>query len=288
MKTLKTIAELQTAIAEVRTPDKTVGLVPTMGALHNGHLSLVDVAKRQCDIVVVSIFVNPTQFNNPDDLSNYPRNLDADLQLLEKNGHCDIVFAPSVEEVYPEPDNRQFNFGSLAEVMEGKYRPGHFNGVAQVVSKLFDYVKPDKAFFGEKDFQQLVIIRKMTADLGLNIKIVGCPIVREKSGLAVSSRNVLLDEKGQKVAPKIYDALQDYSGKMGFYTPEALKKIVLDRLGCVKGLEVEYFSLCDGNTLQEISDWGDSDYVVGCITVYAGDNRIRLIDNFVYKDNRDD
>ncbi len=281
MRIVTTIAELKTAVAQARKDGLTVGLVPTMGALHNGHLSLVNKACNECQFVVVSIFVNPTQFNNPDDLRTYPRTLDADTALLSNNTKANVVFAPSVEEVYPEPDTRQFSFGAIAEVMEGKYRPGHFNGVAQVVSKLFMFVEPDKAFFGEKDFQQLAIIRKMVADLQLNIEIVPCPIVREADGLAVSSRNTLLTEQFRSVAPHIAATLRASVEKMKELSPKQTIEWVTNQINSFGGLEVEYYSIVDGLTLQDIANWNDTNYVVGCITVYAG--KVRLIDNICYK-----
>lgn len=281
MKIVSTIAELKAATAEARKQNKIVGLVPTMGALHKGHLSLVNKACSECQFVVVSIFVNPTQFNNPEDLRTYPRTLEADTRLLADNTNADIVFAPTVEEVYPEPDTRQFSFGPLAEVMEGKYRPGHFNGVAQIVSKLFMFVEPDKAFFGEKDFQQLAIIRQMVKDLDMNIEIVPCPIVREDDGLAVSSRNTLLTDEFRAVAPFIQETLRKSVEKMSEMTPQETIEWVCRKINNYGNLEVEYYSIVDGLTLQDIESWDDTDYVVGCITVYAG--KVRLIDNITYK-----
>ena len=189
MEIVRKIADLQDIIAEAKNNGKRIGLVPTMGALHEGHLTLVRRCKEDNDICVVSVFVNPTQFNNPVDLDKYPRTPEKDSALLESVG-CDIVFMPEAEEVYPEPDTRIFDLGEIDKVMEGKMRPGHFNGVCQVVSKLFDYVKPHVSYFGEKDFQQVAVIRKMTKDLGLDLDIVQVPIVREESGLAMSSRNM--------------------------------------------------------------------------------------------------
>ena len=281
MKIVTTISELKTAVAAARNEGKTVGLVPTMGALHKGHLSLVGRACDECQFVVVSIFVNPTQFNNPDDLRTYPRTLDADVELLTANTRADVVFAPTAQEIYPEPDTRVFELGPIAEVMEGKYRPGHFNGVCQIVSKLFMYVEPDKAYFGEKDFQQLAIIRKMVADLKFNIEIVPCPIVREESGLAVSSRNVLLTEASRKIAPLIHKALKASVTLMTDHTPKETANWVVGQLNSTKGFEVEYYDIVDGNTLQTITSWNETNYVVGCITVYAG--KVRLIDNITYK-----
>lgn len=281
MKIVTTISDLKSAVSEAHKAGKIVGLVPTMGALHKGHLSLVTKACSECQFVVVSIFVNPTQFNNPDDLRTYPRTLDADTKLLNDNASVDIIFAPTAEEVYPEPDTRVFNFGPIAEVMEGKYRPGHFNGVAQIVSKLFMFVEPNKAYFGEKDFQQLAIIRKMVSDLNFNIQIIPCPIVRENDGLAVSSRNVLLTPESREIAPLIHSALKASISLMADHTPAETVKWVIGQLNSTKGLEVEYYDIVDGNTLQSIKTWNETDYVVGCITVYAG--KVRLIDNITYK-----
>lgn len=281
MKVVTTISALKSAVSEARKENKQVGLVPTMGALHEGHLSLVNKACEECDFVVVSIFVNPTQFNSPEDLRTYPRTLEADKSLLESQTRADVIFAPTVEEVYPEPDTRIFDFGPLAEVMEGKYRPGHFNGVGQIVSKLFMFVEPDKAYFGEKDFQQLAIIRKMTKDLKMDIDIVPCPIVREADGLAKSSRNTLLTKESREVAPQIYAALKGSKQLTTDRTPKEVAQWVVGQLNSTEGLEVEYYEIVDGNTLQPINTWQETDYAVGCITVYAG--KVRLIDNITYK-----
>ncbi|WP_439183134.1 pantoate--beta-alanine ligase [Carboxylicivirga taeanensis] len=281
MQVVHTVAELQ-ALLE-KGGNKQIGFVPTMGALHHGHLSLVEQASQQSDIVVVSIFVNPTQFNNAKDLERYPRDLDTDLQALS-SVRCDYVFAPSVDEVYPEEDKRLFDFGALEKVMEGKYRPGHFNGVAQVVSRLFNMVKPDKAFFGLKDFQQLAIIREMTRQLDLPIKIVPCQIVREEDGLAMSSRNMLLTDKQRKNAPAIARTLFESCNFAPKLSVEDVKKQVVEAINATEGLEVEYFEIVDGDTLQAVDSWDKSDYIVGCIAVFAGE--IRLIDNMTYK-NRD-
>ncbi|NPA37765.1 MAG: pantoate--beta-alanine ligase [Chlorobi bacterium] len=280
MRIVKTKKELGDIVGEKKAAGLTVGFVPTMGALHDGHLSLVEEARKDSDFVVVSIFVNPTQFNNPEDLETYPRDLDKDIKLLEKYS-VEVVFAPSVEEMYPEEDTRHFDFGQLDKVMEGKYRPGHFNGVAQVVSKLFDYVKPDKAFFGEKDFQQLAIIRRLVKDLGMGVEVVGCPIVREPDGLAMSSRNQLLTPEMRKNAPVIaktlFDSLNFAAGK----TVKQTRDAVVNRINETNMLKVEYFDIVDGDTLQTVENWDDSDYIVGCIAVFAG--KVRLIDNVTYK-----
>lgn len=256
-----------------------IGFVPTMGALHQGHLSLVMRSKRENEVTVVSIFVNPTQFNDSRDLEKYPRTLDADINLLSQVG-CDIVFAPTVDEMYPEKDTRIFNFGTLETVMEGKHRPGHFNGVAQIVSKLFDAVQPHIAYFGEKDFQQLAIIREMVKQLDYTITIAGCPIVRESSGLALSSRNMLLSAEEHKKAPIIYQILSESCIFVAQKQPHEVRNWVLNKFQNT-GLDVEYFEIVDGYSLQPVSSWNESDYIVGCIAVFCG--KIRLIDNIPFK-----
>ena len=272
------VAELNAALANC--PKEGVGFVPTMGALHRGHRSLVERARKENDTVVVSVFVNPTQFNDKSDLERYPRTLEADCALLTSLG-ADCVFAPSVEEVYPEPDTRVFDFTPLDKVMEGVYRPGHFNGVAQIVSKLFMYVQPDCAYFGEKDFQQLAIIREMVRQLNLKLEIVGCPIVRETDGLALSSRNALLTSEQRVMALNISKTLfisLEYAKK---HTLEETKQMVMDTIASTEGLELEYYEVVNGVTLQTVHTWDDAEYIVGCITVYCG--KVRLIDNIRYK-----
>lgn len=280
MKVVNTIKELNELLEIYRGEGKAVGLVPTMGALHAGHLSLVKRAMAENDAVVVSIFVNPTQFNDKNDLKNYPRTLDADCVLLESVG-ATVAFAPSVEEMYPTADTREFSFGMLDKVMEGACRPGHFNGVAQIVSKLFYAVSPDRAYFGEKDFQQLAIIREMVRQLAFDIEIVGCPIVREEDGLAMSSRNTLLSEEERERALTISGTLFASVDFAKVNSLEATKAFVEDMINDTPGLELEYYQIVDGNTLQEIEEWGDSDYVVGCIALFCGN--VRLIDNIKYK-----
>ena len=280
MELIKTKQELNIKIAQLRKKNKTIGFVPTMGALHQGHLSLVESAGKHCDVVVVSIFVNPNQFNDPGDLERYPRDLEKDMGLLE-NTACELLFAPAVEEVYPEPDQRVFDFGELDKVMEGEHRPGHFNGVAQVVSRLFEMVKPDKAFFGQKDFQQLAIVREMERQLNLGIEIVACPIVRESDGLARSSRNTLLTKKHRKSAPLIAKTLKESCNFDPFKDIAEVKEYVIRNINGDENLEVEYFDIVDGDTLKAVDRWADSPYIVGCIAVFAG--KIRLIDNIIYK-----
>lgn len=254
-----------------------------MGALHKGHLSLVERARRENDIVIVSVFVNPTQFNNANDLATYPRTEEADCSLLEEAG-VDIAFIPTVEEMYPEPDTRQFDLGPVAEVMEGPMRPGHFNGVAQIVSKLFYLARPVRAYFGEKDFQQIAVIRRMVELEGgfEGLEIVSCPICRAEDGLALSSRNVRLTPEQRAVAPAIYKVLSQ-SAASPLPTVKDTQRDVMEQLNSLPFMKVEYFTIVDGLTMQPISSWNETDYAVGCITVYCGD--VRLIDNITYKKN---
>jgi len=280
MEVVTKIADLQKKIAEIRTNGGTVGLVPTMGALHNGHLELVKRCVAENSICVVSVFVNPTQFNDKNDLLHYPRTLDADCKLLESAG-CAIAFAPEVEEMYPVEDTRVFNLGAVAEVMEGKYRPGHFNGVAQIVSKLFDAVQPDRAYFGEKDFQQIAVIRSMVKLLNYPVEIVACPIVREDDGMALSSRNLRLTPEQRKNAVSISQTLFKSRTFAEQHSVAETIDYVVNTLNSVPDLNVEYFEVVNGNTLLSINDWSDSDYIVGCITVYCGE--VRLIDNIAYR-----
>ena len=280
MKVISTIKELKSVLDECRAAGKSIGLVPTMGALHQGHASLVERAVKENDVVVVSVFVNPTQFNDKNDLKNYPRTLEADCALLEKVG-AEIAFAPTVEEMYPTEDTRQFSFAPLDTVMEGACRPGHFNGVAQIVSKLFYAVEPDKAYFGEKDFQQLAIIREMTRQLSLKLEIVGCPIIREADGLAMSSRNTLLTPEERERALTISHALFASLDYAAGNTLSETKAFVENIINETPGLDLEYYQIVDGNTLQEIKDWSESEYIIGCIALFCG--KIRLIDNIKYK-----
>ncbi len=280
MKVVRTISELKSLISGFKKEGKQVGLVPTMGALHAGHMSLVSRARKENDIVAVSVFVNPTQFNNKEDLRTYPRTEEQDCALLEAAG-CDVVFVPSVEEIYPEEDTRVFDLGPVAEVMEGKFRPGHFNGVAQIVSKLFSFVEPDKAYFGEKDFQQIAVIRRMVELEGFKLEIVSCPIKREDDGLALSSRNVHLSEEQRKIAPNIYRVLKESCNFASNHTVAETVAMVTEELNKLPQLEVEYYEIVNGLTMQPVENWNDAPYVVGCITVYCGD--VRLIDNITYK-----
>lgn len=281
MKLIQTIQELRTELDALRKEGKTIGLVPTMGALHAGHASLVKRAVAENDVVVVSDFVNSTQFNDKNDLLKYPRTLDADCKLLEECG-ASFVFAPSVEEIYPEPDTRQFSYAPLDTVMEGKFRPGHFNGVCQIVSKLFLIVEPTRAYFGEKDFQQLAIIREMVRKYPFNLEIVGCPIVREADGLALSSRNARLSDEQRIQALQISKTLFASVEYAQTHTLAETKAFVESAISTAEGLRLEYFEIVDGNSLQTVCDWKDGSYIVGCITVFCGE--VRLIDNIKYKE----
>lgn len=282
MKVVHTIEELRGELGQARAEGKKIGMVPTMGALHAGHASLVKRSVAENGLTVVSVFLNPTQFNDKKDLEKYPRTLDADCALLESIG-ADVVFAPSVEEMYPEPDTRKFSYPPVDTVMEGAYRPGHFNGVCQIVSKLFAAAEPDRAYFGEKDFQQIAVIRAMVEDLKMPVEIVPCPVVREESGLAMSSRNTLLTDEERTVAAHINAVLVKSKNFATNHTLKETRRYVVDALNAIVGLEVQYFSIVDGRTLQELEAWTDSDYVVGCITVFCGSQPIRLIDHVKYR-----
>lgn len=279
MRTINSVSELKDTVKMLKSQGKSVGLVPTMGALHEGHISLVTRCRKENDVVVVSVFVNPTQFNNKEDLRTYPRTEEADKRLLEAAG-CDVVFMPTVEEVYPEPDNRVFNLGPVAEVMEGAMRPGHFNGVAQIVSKLFMYVEPDRAYFGEKDFQQIAVIREMVRQEGFRLEIVPCPIVREADGLAKSSRNVRLTPENRAKAPAIAKALMESVEYAKTHTVAETHDKVVEQITAA-GMEVEYYQIVDSLTMQAVENWDDAPQINGCVTVYCGD--VRLIDNIAYK-----
>ena len=282
MITINSVSELRETVSKFRNEGKTIGLVPTMGALHEGHLSLVNRCRKENDVVVVSVFVNPTQFNNKEDLRTYPRTEEADRALLESAG-CDIAFMPTVEEIYPEPDARVVALGRVAEVMEGAMRPGHFNGVAQIVSKLFMFVEPDRAYFGEKDFQQIAVIRSMVKSEGFKLEIVPCPIVREADGLAKSSRNVRLTPEMRKVAPNIARILNESKEYAKSHTVGETEKYVVDAINSYDGMEIEYYQIVDGISLEHLTSWDETGYAVGCVTVYCGD--VRLIDNITYFNN---
>lgn len=283
MEIVKSIADLESKVSSLKREGKTIGLVPTMGALHEGHLSLIRRSVEQNDCTIASVFVNPTQFNNKEDLAKYPRTLENDSELLATAG-CHLLFAPDASDIYTDEELAKpfsFDFKGLDRVMEGKFRPGHFNGVVQIVSKLFSLTKPDRAYFGEKDFQQLSIIRLMNETYGFGIDIVACPIVREESGLAMSSRNALLSDAERAVAAHIYAVLAESRTFMPDTPVAELKESAVRAIEQKPELRVEYFEIVDGKTLQEVEDWRDSDYIVGCITVYCG--KVRLIDNIKYK-----
>ena len=279
MKVITTVERLKQELAPLRLSGKSIGLVPTMGALHEGHISLVTRARRENDVVVVSDFVNPTQFNNPTDLATYPHTEEADRLKLEE-AKADIMFLPSVEEMYPEPDTRVFNLGTVAEVMEGEKRPGHFNGVAQVVSKLFAMVEPTRAYFGEKDFQQIAVIRSMVELEGFKLEIVACPIVREADGLAKSSRNVRLTPDQRAIAPIIYRVLRASLEYAKSHSVAETTQWVADRINDFPFMDVEYYQIVNGDTLLPIESWDEANHIVGCVTAYCGD--VRLIDNIAY------
>ena len=280
MKIIHTITELGTYLDEYKILGQQIGLVPTMGALHEGHIKLVERCVQENSVCVVSVFVNPTQFNDKNDLITYPRTPEQDADLLRRAG-CKYIFMPSAEEMYPEPDTRVFDFGSLETVMEGRFRPGHFNGVAQIVSKLFDAVQPNRAYFGEKDFQQLVLIRKMTKNLHYPIEIVPCPIVREKDGLAMSSRNRRLSSDEREKAPQIAELLSKSTTFAPIKSIQETISFVCEGLASDPTFRLEYFEIVDGDTLQPVQNWSASGYIVGCIAVFCGP--VRLIDNIVYK-----
>ena len=274
MKTVTSVKALREVLSAV---DSTgIGLVPTRGALHAGHRSLVERARRENATVVVSVFVNPTQFNDKNDLRNYPRTPEADCALLEAAG-ADVVFMPSVEEMYPVPDLRQYDFGRIDKVMEGATRPGHFNGVAQVVSKLFAMVQPARAYFGEKDFQQIAVVKSMVAQSGFPLEIVECGIVRGDDGLALSSRNALLDEAHRAAAPHIYATLRAAARRTHELAPAELEAWVCREIESNPLLKVIYFQAVDARTMQRVATWDECPRIQGCVAVQAGS--VRLIDN---------
>ena len=276
MKLTSNNSETRKLIKTLKRDSGSLGFIPTMGSLHDGHISLVRRSIAENNSTAVSIFVNPTQFNEEQDFATYPRDLEVDLEILRQYP-VDLVFAPSSKEIYPEPDIRVFDLGGLDQTMEGQHRPGHFNGVAQVVSKLFDIVEPDKAYFGEKDFQQLAIIRKIVEDLSLPVSIVGCPIVREADGFAMSSRNKLLSEEERKSAAMIPEGLAMAKSKSGKLPVRQLIGQTIGLFQPYPNLEVEYFEIVDGLNLKPISCWTRKQNIRGCIAVKAG--KVRLIDN---------
>lgn len=283
MEILRTVDELQSFVANRKKEGATIGLVPTMGALHDGHLSLVHNAIAENDCVVASIFVNPVQFNNPADLATYPRTEETDFDKLRTAG-VHAVFAPSVSEIYPEGTSGPqpvFDLGAVAEVMEGKFRPGHFQGVARIVSMLLRMSRPDRAYFGEKDFQQIAVIRRMVQTEGIEVEIVSVPIKRADDGLALSSRNALLSPEERMVAPQIHAVLKESTSMTEELNPQQMIQMVTRSIDEVPHCKVEYFEIVDGITLQPVQSWDDTPYIVGCITVYCGN--VRLIDNITYR-----
>jgi pantoate--beta-alanine ligase len=279
MKTVNSIKDLRNLLTQERLKNKSIGFVPTMGALHEGHLSLVERCSGENDVSVTSIFVNPTQFNDKNDLATYPRTFDKDITLLETAG-CNYLFAPSEKEMYPQPDARVFNFGALAQVMEGAHRPGHFNGVAQIVSKLFDITGPCKAYFGEKDFQQIVIIQQMVKSLHINVQIIPCPTMREADGLAMSSRNLRLTDEQRLKAPLIAQTLKESAILAQCKTVGGVREFVINTLNNEPLLNVEYFEIANRHTLAPINNWTETIHPIGCIAVFCGN--VRLIDNITY------
>lgn len=279
MKTIKTVSHLQRELNRQKKARKTIGFVPTMGALHQGHMNLLDTAKKENDLLVCSIFVNPTQFNDANDLKTYPRPLEHDRKLLTQKG-CHILFLPHVEEVYPEEPTETYDFGRLDKVMEGQYRPGHFNGVAIVVHRLLTMVKPHKAYFGEKDFQQLQIIRRLVQITNLNTPIVAVPTSRESGGLARSSRNVNLTPQQKQEANVIFQVLKEAKEKyVSFENPKQLEKWAITQINHSPTLKVQYVKIVDMDSLEEIEQWADTERCIVCVAVFAGD--VRLIDNMI-------
>jgi len=273
------IIEIRKILSIFRQQGKSIGFIPTMGALHEGHLSLIDTSLRSNDISVISIFVNPTQFNDTNDYKKYPRDIEKDLELARLKG-CDLAFVPEEQEIYPEKDQRVFDFGTLDKYMEGKYRPGHFNGVAQVVSRLFSVIEPDRAYFGEKDFQQLIIIKKLVEQLKMPVEIVSCPIIREPDGLAMSSRNQLLTPEQRKSASAISAVLQKAKDLARKIKIHELKKIVISEIDSDPNLKTEYFEVVLESDMIPLKNWPQKSPVIACIAVKAG--QIRLIDNIKF------
>jgi len=277
----ETVKDLQSHLTRIRQKSNLIGFVPTMGALHKGHLSLIQQSKSYSDCTVASIFVNPTQFNDADDLAKYPRTIASDMNML-KSVQNDVLFLPSVAEVYPDEidTSLSLDFGKLDKVMEGYFRPGHFDGMAQVVKRLLDIVQPDHLYMGQKDFQQLTIVRDMIRQLELPVKLVMCPIIREADGLAMSSRNRRLTKENRENAVILSKTLQMASDSMDKMSPAAITAKAMDDLG-VSGFKPEYFEIADGFTLQPIERFEDAEFIVACTAVWAGD--IRLIDNYILK-----
>lgn len=278
MKIFEKTEQTQNHLNELRKKGKSIGFVPTMGALHDGHLALIKSAKKENDVVVCSIFVNPIQFNNPDDLKKYPNQIESDIKLLEAED-CDILFHPSVEEIYPEPSSEQFDFGNLDKVLEGEFRPGHFNGVAVVVKKLFEIIEPIRAYFGLKDYQQLLIIHQLTKDNNIPVEIVPCLTIREEDGLAMSSRNKLLSASERNLSPIIYSTLKSLKIQSGYTPIREIKESIEDEFKRSKQMKLEYFEIVDMYSLKPLKNWSESKNVIALIAVYLGN--VRLIDNII-------
>ncbi|OIN58395.1 pantoate--beta-alanine ligase [Arsenicibacter rosenii] len=280
MLTVQTVYDLRQQIRAAQAAGQRIGLIPTMGALHEGHIALVERARRECDLVVCSVFVNPIQFNNPDDLARYPRTLEADQQMLEKAG-CDLVFAPSAQEMYSEPARLRINFGELETVMEGAFRPGHFNGVGIVVAKLFNLIQPDKAYFGQKDLQQVAVIRRLIRDLSFPVELIRCDTVREPDGLAMSSRNRLLSPEDRAAAPALYEALTMAHELMAEgQSPSLAKASVTGFFSQRPGFTLEYVDVANADTLQPVPEMQAPGQTAICIAAHLG--KVRLIDNLVF------
>ena len=278
MKVTNTEKELKALISSARKSKKTIGFIPTMGALHNGHLSLIEIAKKKCDYVVVSIFVNPTQFNDKKDFEKYPRNIEADIKMLEK-AKVDVVFTPSEKEIYPKPDKRKFHFGKLDQILEGKHRPSHFNGVGQVLSILFEMVEPDLSFFGQKDYQQVLVIKELVKQLGLKTEVVACPTIRDEEGLALSSRNQLLSEEEYDEATFIPLWMNEVKKLSLRYKVSQIKARIETLVSQHTNMKLEYFEICDAANLNPIQDFEEAKESIAVIAIYVG--KIRLIDNLM-------
>jgi pantoate--beta-alanine ligase len=282
MLVFKRVSDLQKYLNSLKSKGLQIGFIPTMGALHRGHVSLVDRSRSACDVTVASIFVNPTQFNDPKDLEKYPRPITRDIEMLTEAG-CHVLFLPSVEEVYPNgmASTLKFNFGKLDKVLEGTFRPGHFDGMAQVVHRLLDIVKPHKLFMGQKDFQQQAIVGSLIQQTKLSTELVTCAIIRDEDGLAMSSRNVRLSPEDRAFAPLIHKILQEAADMVGDYSPSEIQKQVTAKLRAEPRFRLEYFEIVDGRTLLQIRLFEDTDYAVALTAVWVGE--VRLIDNIVLK-----
>ena len=272
------IIEVKLFLVELQQQKKIIGFVPTMGALHQGHISLIKASKQQCDVTVCSIFVNPTQFNNSEDLTRYPRTPEIDIQLLKDSG-SDVLYMPDVNDIYPKPDTRQFDFGYLDAILEAEHRPGHYNGVGQVVSILLEGIKPHKAFFGSKDYQQVMIIKSLVKQLNLEVEIISCPILRENDGLAMSSRNTLLTVDERKTASLIPIMMQKAKELVTEYGMDKAKLFVSTEISKVSMMKLDYYEVCDTETLKPMVSLNQNQKAISLIAVFVGE--IRLIDNLM-------